>query len=53
MRKADTDYLLRRMESHDNVSDLNFSVAKPPQVSVGELTPWGSTTWREGYSLSD
>jgi twitching motility protein PilT len=41
MRKADVDYLLRRMlESHDNVSDLNFSVAKPPQVEVsGELTP--------------
>jgi twitching motility protein PilT len=43
MRKADVDYLLRRMlESHDNVSDLNFSVAKPPQVEVsGELTPVG------------
>ena len=43
MRKADVDYLLRRMlESYDNVSDLNFSVAKPPQVEVsGELTPVG------------
>jgi twitching motility protein PilT len=43
MRKADVDYLLRRMlESHENVSDLNFSVAKPPQVEVsGELTPVG------------
>jgi twitching motility protein PilT len=43
MRRADVDYLLRRMlESHDNVSDLNFSVAKPPQVEVsGELTPVG------------
>src|SRR5215510_2837088 len=43
MRKADVDYLLRRMlESHDSVSDLNFSVAKPPQVEVsGELTPVG------------
>jgi twitching motility protein PilT len=41
MRKADVDYLLSRMlESHDNVSDLNFSVARPPQVEVsGELTP--------------
>jgi twitching motility protein PilT len=41
MRKPDVDYLLRRMlESYDNVSDLNFSVAKPPQVEVsGELTP--------------
>ena len=41
MRKADVDYLLRCMlESHDNVSDLNVSVAKPPQVEVsGELTP--------------
>jgi twitching motility protein PilT len=41
MRKPDVDYLLSRMlESHDNVSDLNFSVAKPPQVEVsGELTP--------------
>jgi twitching motility protein PilT len=41
MRKADIDYLLRRMlESHDTVSDLNFSVAKPPQVDAsGELTP--------------
>jgi twitching motility protein PilT len=41
MRKPDVDYLLSCMlESHDNVSDLNFSVAKPPQVEVsGELTP--------------
>ena len=41
MRKADVDYILGRMlESHDNVSDLNFTVAKPPQVEVsGELTP--------------
>jgi twitching motility protein PilT len=43
MRKADVDYLLSRMlESYDNVSDLNFSVAKPPQVEVsGELIPMG------------
>jgi twitching motility protein PilT len=41
MRKADVDYLLSHMlESHDNVSDLNFSVARPPQVEVsGELIP--------------
>ena len=41
MRKADVEYLLSHMlESHDNVSDLNFSVARPPQVEVsGELTP--------------
>ncbi len=41
MRKADVDYILGRMlESHDNVSDLNFTVARPPQVEVsGELTP--------------
>jgi twitching motility protein PilT len=40
MRKADVDYILRRMlESHDNVSDLNFTVAKPLQVEAsGELT---------------
>ena len=41
MRKVDVDYILRRMlESHDQVSDLNFTVAKPPQVeTAGELTP--------------
>jgi twitching motility protein PilT len=41
MRKADVDYILRQMlESHDNVSDINFTVAKPPQVeTAGELTP--------------
>jgi twitching motility protein PilT len=41
MRKADVDYILGRMlDSHDNVSDLNFTVAKPPQVETsGELTP--------------
>jgi twitching motility protein PilT len=28
------------LESHDNVSDINFTVAKPPQVeTAGELTP--------------
>ena len=41
MRKADVDYILGSvLESHDNVSDLNFTVARPPQVEVsGELTP--------------
>jgi twitching motility protein PilT len=41
MRKADVDYILGHvLESHDNISDLNFSVARPPQVEVsGELTP--------------
>jgi twitching motility protein PilT len=41
MRKADVDFILSQMlDSHDNVSDLNFSVAKPPQVeTAGELTP--------------
>ncbi len=40
MRKADVDYILSRMlQTHDNVSDLNFTVAKPPQVEAsGELT---------------
>src|ERR671918_197103 len=41
MRQADINFLLERMlESHDGVSDLNFTVAKPPQVeAAGELTP--------------
>jgi twitching motility protein PilT len=41
VRKTDVDYVLGCMlESHDNVSDLNFTVAKPPQVEAsGELTP--------------
>jgi twitching motility protein PilT len=41
MRKADVDDILRRLlESNENVSDLNFTVAKPPQVEAsGELTP--------------
>lgn len=41
MRKADVDYILAHMlEGHDNVSDLNFSVGKPPQMEAsGELTP--------------
>src|SRR5919108_219752 len=41
MRQADINFILERMlESHDGVSDLNFTVAKPPQVEAsGELTP--------------
>jgi len=41
MRRVDVDYILNQMlESHDHASDLNFTVAKPPQVeSAGELTP--------------
>jgi twitching motility protein PilT len=41
MRQADINFILEQMlESHDSVSDLNFTVAKPPQVeAAGELTP--------------
>ncbi len=41
MRKPEIDYILTTMlESHGNVSDLNFTVLKPPQVeSSGQLTP--------------
>jgi len=41
MRKTDVDCMLARMiESQDNVSDLNFTVGKPPQVeSAGDLVP--------------
>lgn len=41
MRKPEVDYMLTTMlESHGNVSDLNFTVLKPPQVeSAGKLTP--------------
>ncbi len=41
MRKADIDYFLGRMlDRHEDASDFNFSVARPPQVEVsGELTP--------------
>jgi twitching motility protein PilT len=41
MRKADVDYILGRMlDSHENASDFNFSVARPPQVEIsGDLTP--------------
>jgi twitching motility protein PilT len=41
MRQADIDFVLEQMlESHDGVSDLNFTVAKPPQVEAsGELIP--------------
>jgi hypothetical protein len=39
MRKQETDYILTRMlESHKDISDLNFTVGKPLQVeSSGEL----------------
>src|SRR3989454_6863501 len=41
MRKAQMDTLMAAMlESHDSVSDLNFSVDRPLQVhSNGELAP--------------
>ena len=41
MRKADLDRILAQMlDSHDSVSDLNFTVGKPPQVeSAGGLVP--------------
>jgi twitching motility protein PilT len=41
MRQADINFILEQMlKSHDGVSDLNFTVAKPPQVEAsGELMP--------------
>jgi twitching motility protein PilT len=41
MRKSETDHILTRMlDSHKNVSDLNLTVGKPPQVeSAGVLLP--------------
>jgi twitching motility protein PilT len=41
MRQADVNFILEQMlESYDSVSDLNFTVAKPPQVEAsGQLTP--------------
>jgi twitching motility protein PilT len=41
MRQADINFILEQMlASDDSVSDLNFTVGKPPQVEVsGELTP--------------
>lgn len=41
MRKPEIDYILSTMlDSHQNVSDLNFTVGKPPQVeSAGQLVP--------------
>ena len=41
MRKNETDHILTRMlDSHQNVSDLNLTVGKPPQVeSSGVLLP--------------
>ena len=42
MKKQEVDHILTRMlDSHSNVSDLNFTVGKPLQVeSAGELVPW-------------
>ncbi len=41
MRRQEVDHLLTRMlDSHSSVSDLNFTVGRPPQVeSAGELLP--------------
>jgi twitching motility protein PilT len=41
MRKPEIDYMLGAMlDSHDNVSDLNLTALKPPQVEAsGQLTP--------------
>ncbi len=41
MRRAELDYILATMlDSHGNVSDLNITVGKPPQVEAsGQLTP--------------
>ncbi|WP_333652025.1 type IV pilus twitching motility protein PilT [Dissulfurispira sp.] len=41
MRKPEIDYILSTMlDSHSNVSDLNFTVGKPAQVeSAGQLVP--------------
>jgi twitching motility protein PilT len=41
MRKSEIDYILSTMlNSHTNVSDLNLTVGKPPQVeSAGQLFP--------------
>ena len=41
MKKPETDYILTAMlDSHESVSDLNFTVGKPLQVETyGELTP--------------
>jgi twitching motility protein PilT len=41
MRKAEIDHILTKMlDAHNNVSDLNLTVGKPPQVETsGVLTP--------------
>jgi len=41
MRRAELDYILNTMlDSQSNVSDLNLTVGKPPQVEAsGQLTP--------------
>ncbi|MBF0558152.1 MAG: PilT/PilU family type 4a pilus ATPase [Nitrospirae bacterium] len=41
MRRAELDYILNTMlDSHSNVSDLNITAGKPPQVEAsGQLSP--------------
>ncbi len=41
MRKMEIDYILMRiLESHDDISDINITVGRPPQVvSEGKLIP--------------
>lgn len=40
MRRSEIDYILSTMLDSSNVSDLNLTVGKPPQVeSSGQLTP--------------
>lgn len=41
MRPYDLDYILSKiLDNHNNLSDINFTVGKPPQVEIfGELIP--------------
>jgi twitching motility protein PilT len=41
MRKEEVDYMLNQMlDSNKNVSDINLTIGKPPQVETfGELVP--------------
>ena len=44
MRKQEVDHILNQMlDSHDNVSDLNFTVGKPLQVESSEN--WRVLKW--------
>ena len=54
MRKAQMDTLMAAMlESHDSVSDLNYSVDRPLQVhSNGELAPVSVTFQTEIFALN-